>query len=882
MLVLSGIAFLLWYLFVTLAGLTVLPLSYRLLPHLGDRGFALARPLGLLVWGYIFWLLTSLHVLQNDAGGILLALLITAAISYGSLRMKNGQISLGELWGWVKAHRNVLITSEVIFVVVFAAWAFVRATNPEITGTEKPMEQAFINAILRSPTFPPHDPWLSDYAISYYYFGYVMVAMLAKITGVNSGVTFNLASALWFAMSAQAAYGILYSLLQQRLSSLAAIAASRAERMARSWAGLAPLFLLLVSNLEGFLEVLHARGLFWQRNAEGVWQSAFWRWLDVQELVNAPTEPFGWAPERIGGIWWWRASRVLQDYSLAMDSKEIIDEFPFFSYLLADLHPHVLAMPFALLAVALSLNFYQHIRLLAPPAHNFIDWLKSWGREEKISFHQTRLGSLMTDPVFWLAVLALGGLGFLNTWDFPIYVGLFSAAYVLARYQVEGWAWQRIVELAELAIMLMLLGVALYLPFYLSFSSQAGGPLPSLSFFTRGTHLWLMFGSLLIPIFAWLAYLWVWRGGRAALSRGFQFGSIVIGGLWALSYLLSWAVLALMRDNPQFSALRGLFLQLQGGSSGGALLLESLLRRFAQPGGWLTLFALVALVWGLLYTFRPKPPADNQDMPPEGGLLTPTAAVTGNSFVLLLILLGAGLVIFPEFFYLRDQFGWRMNTIFKFYYQAWLVWSIAAAYAVTVLLTSLKGIGSWVVRAVWMVVLLASLVYPFFGILDRVRHLRPAELTLNGNAWMEQFQPDEIAAITWLRSAPLGNLAEAVGGSYSAAARVSALSGQPAVLGWPGHESQWRGGAAEMGTRETDLELLYRTARWEDALAIIQKYNIRYIYIGAQEYSSYRVNADKFAAHLFPAFTSGTVVVYDVSEAWIDLPVSTLPGSGYE
>ena len=114
---------------------------------------------------------------------------------------------------WLGHNKGYLIICEILFILAFAAWAYVRATSPEILGTEKPMELAFINAILRSPTFPPHDPWLSGYAISYYYFGYVMVAMITKITGVASGIAFNLSIALWFSLTALAAYSLLFDLL---------------------------------------------------------------------------------------------------------------------------------------------------------------------------------------------------------------------------------------------------------------------------------------------------------------------------------------------------------------------------------------------------------------------------------------------------------------------------------------------------------------------------------------------------------------------------------------------------------------------------------------------------------------------------------------------
>ena len=182
--------FFLWYLLITLIGWLIFPLAYRLFPALPERGFSLARPLGLLVWGYVFWMMASLGLIQNDGGGLLLALVVLAAVSGVTLRRQANRQALRE---WLKSHVRMIILVEVLFFLVFAAWAFVRASNPniEVSGGEKTMELAFINAIMRSPTFPPHDPWLSGYAISYYYFGYVMTAMLAKATGTLGSVAHN-------------------------------------------------------------------------------------------------------------------------------------------------------------------------------------------------------------------------------------------------------------------------------------------------------------------------------------------------------------------------------------------------------------------------------------------------------------------------------------------------------------------------------------------------------------------------------------------------------------------------------------------------------------------------------------------------------------------
>ena len=338
---------LVWYLIISVLGWLVFPLAYRLLPALADRGYAFSRALGWLLWGYIFWLLASLGILHNDLGGLFLALILLVAVSAWSLH-KTG---LAEILAWLRSKRRLVLVVEVLFLVSFAGMALIRAANPEIIGTEKPMELAFINAILNSPEFPPHDPWLSGYAISYYYFGYVLVAMLAKLAGTPGGVAFNLGVSLVLALSAVGVYGLVYNLIAARRSQPDD---TRKGSHNLSLPLLGPVFILLVGNLEGFLHLLHTRGIFWRANAAGELVSSFWTWLDIKELNLPPEQPFASIPTRFW--WWWRASRVVQDYSFTRNPVEIIDEFPVFSFLLADLHPHVLATPFAFLGMALILK----------------------------------------------------------------------------------------------------------------------------------------------------------------------------------------------------------------------------------------------------------------------------------------------------------------------------------------------------------------------------------------------------------------------------------------------------------------------------------------------------------------------------------------------
>lgn len=851
---------LLWYFTITLIGWITFPLVYRLLPALVDRGYAFTRTVGLLLWAYAFWLLASLGILRNDLGGLLFSVLLLIALSGWALR----SVSLEEMADWLRKQRSLVLVVEILFLVAFAFMGLVRAANPEILGTEKPMELAFINAILNSPEFPPHDPWLSGYAISYYYFGYVMVAMLAKLTGTPGGVAFNLGVTLVFALSAVGSYGLVYNLLSFRSTRLprrqmdSSGRAAQAKSTFLSLALLGPIFVLLIGNLEGFLEVLHARGLFWQSTPTGELTSPFWKWLDMRELSSPPQQPFSWTPSRY--LWWWRASRVVQDYDFAENWKEVIDEFPAFSYLLADLHPHVLAMPFAFLAMGLALN------LFLGGGEGRLSWLQR-GLGERV---ESWLSLEINPPVFLLGAVCLGGLAFLNTWDFPFYVALFAGAFALVRMRQVGTGWGvGISEFFRLTIALVVTGIILYLPFYIGFSSQAGGVLPNLVYPTRGTHLWVMFAPLLLPLFAFLYFRWIHSSGLGFLKGGALALSLTLL-LWLLSILLTVGIAMLPEVN-------NLFLGSLSAPDYGNLLAESLVRRIRSPGGWLTLLILLAMTLGLmLKAVGEKKIEENvegsralsnresaQDVP---------QSLSPNIFVLLLILLGTLLVLGPEFLYLRDLFGWRINTIFKFYYQAWLLWAVAAAYASSILLLIPRRPWNLIYRGVLILIMMAGMTYTSLGLWTKTNAFKPAMgLTLDGTAYLLNQSPNEMSAIAWLSAAPAGVVAEAVGGSYSIYGRVSTLSGQPTVLGWDFHETQWRGSSLLLGTRQNDIQRLYCTRDWNEAQQIINLYNIRYIFLGNLERSDFTpancpggLNDVKFIRNLAVAFQQGEVTVYMV------------------
>jgi len=891
-----------WYFIISILAWISFPIVFKVLKALPGRGFAFSRAVGLLLWGFIFWILTSLGIFKNDTAGQITALVCIIVFSL-LLLLKNG---ISEFGRWIKDNASMIIVVESLFLFTFLLWAFVRSANPEIVGTEKPMEMAFITSILRSPTFPPNDPWLSGYGISYYYFGYVMIAMLTRFSGVSAGVAYNLSAALWFALTAVTAYGVMFDLVKSywlRKTSL-----DQGFGRVPVWVYvspfLAPFMILIVSNLHGFLDMIHSRGIFWREGLDGQSASAFWQWIGLKELNLAPAEPFSWFPRRPGGVQWWGASRVLQDFKFNMDTVEIIDEFPFFSYLLADLHPHVLAMPFVLLIIAEAYNVLQG------------------GLDGKLRIGKSEFPVLPL-PFFFL-VLSIGSLIFLNTWDAPFYLVLISAAFMMHRYAQNGWTYKRVWEMLALMVSIGLLAVLLFLPFFLGFSSQAGGIFPSLIFYTRGVYFWIMFAPLLVPIIGYVVYKASRKREKKPLWSAFMIIVLLLVALliftWTLSFLAS-----------RIPSLGEQFLWLQGAGEVGImpLLKEATLRRLRDPITWITLTVILSLGFGLLLKTHHRDEKSQSVVKDDPSFV----------FILLLVLLGGLLGLAPEFVYLRDQFSVRMNTIFKFYFQVWILWGLAGSYAIivtwrragkwsgfvkiifsvavflllmSILLTVFPGVNEKVViasldpnrfgyylqdwlisfacifafflvvyfllkrdfisimRIITLIVIIFGLAYPVIALWNKTAGFNDLDkLTLDGTQYHRVINPDTMDSVDWLSSAPLGVMVEAIspgGGSYSGYARVSTFSGMPTVLGWIGHELQWRGGSEEIGSRQTDVTILYTCETWEDALSIIEKYNIRYIYVGDLEKSTYNVDQAKFDLNLMTVYENSSVKIFEYPE----------------
>ena len=929
-----------WWLLVTLAGAAAWPLLFRLLGGLPDRGYTLARAAGVMLTGFLFWFLGSLGLLRNSPAGMVVAWLLVLVMGLAAFLRWRERPALRP---WLREHWPLILVTEVLFLGLFFGWAIIRAANPEMASTEKPMEIMFVNSIRASATFPPHDAWMSGYAISYYYFGYVLIAMLADLSGVSSSIAFNTTIALIFALTGIGVFGLVYNMV--RAGSRRAVRSSRAAALGAGVLGL--VFLILMGNLGTALIEFPYRGY-----TPGLVNAQYFDFWDVEgrdgtttvTLENGTTASVpvdsnnngvpDWKDDPLPLDKWsftygvgWRYSRIVHDRDLSGTPHPIqpITEFPNFSFALADLHPHVLGLPFAVLAIGLALNLVLAGRSLARWEYPFY--------------------------AVWV-----GGMIFMNSWD-AIYIPLLIGAEALRRVLRNGRGvlhWEDLRALVRFAVAISGLAVIAYLPWIVSFTSQASGVLPNVIYPTPWQQYVLQFGAFLVILSVYLLVEMRRAGWRFYWQAGLM-------ALVSVAGVLIVAVVFLAVAAWNNASLRGaIYSAVPTGSNLSDLLPDVLARRGIGLPTELLLLGFIFLVVGRLFArpalLRVTPDADanvtlSADDTDEAAY-RPVRSISyspATGFALLLIGAGAVLTLAPDFVYLHDNFGVRINTVFKLYYQGWIMFSVAAAFAVwsvlaggavtletpetaevpvkkskSVPVAPRQGAWVWTGRGAFALVVIvlvgAGLLYPLTAVrgralvdtgrlttADRIAACERGEawavspdgscpqqnpLTLNGVPTM--ISADEYAAVQCLAGiadVTQAVLAEAPGGAYEPQnSRFSGLTGIPTLVGWQNHERQWRGDTypavtdarIENGQRRdrvSDVQELYTTQDWARAWQVIDRYGIDYIVVGASErsmimqmagndssrLSDYQNGLDKFAQVLTPVCQFGSTAVYRVA-----------------
>ena len=796
-----------------LIALVTLPLTFVVFRPLADRGYLLGKALGILLVGLVVWLLASLQWMAFSRASIALAIALMALVSLGILVFR-----WKEIIDFVRRRWATLVVAELIFLAAFLAFVLVRMANPDLwhpyRGGEKPMDFAYLNAVLRSTIMPPYDPWFGGGYLNYYYWGQFLTAMLIRMTGIVPTTAFNLAVPTFFALTVGGVYSIVYNLVRsagRKLDDSIGIlgAAPRWSPVLVGLVGVA--FVTVLGNLDGAIQVGYG----------------------VKNVIAG--QPFG-------EFDFWRSSRMMPPDPPGHE----ITEFPFFTFLFADLHAHMMAIPFTVLVVGLSLAV-----VLA--ANRTKSTSRLAGKAAYVR------GKLMDAGLLRLAILgiAVGSLAPLNTWDLPTYIIVAAAAILFAEFITHGGLGLIVLLRAGVkAAFMAAVGFAAFLPYHLAGETFYN----SVQSTTNTTTLWqfLAISGLFVFIIGTFAVDELAGGARrqgGALWRRFGRLQAVLDGDGSEPVSVPWLIVLIVGALLLGLALTAAFTGVVGST---------------VPFVFVLVMMLAIVGVGILLRDRPD------------------AAQLG--FVLMLALVSMSLVVGLDFLRVEGDID-RLNSIFKFYLQVWVMLGIASTYLLWRLFRTqrsfLPRIAS--VRQVWLVVLVAlvlsSAIYPVLGTRDRLRdrfagYVTP--LTLNGVAFMEgtayrEHSGDviDLAAdyegIRWMQMNVEGSpiVLEAVTPSYRWGGRVAMYTGLPSVIGWQWHQEQQRWGYAyEVGRRISDVERIYSTHDSEAALELMRKYGVEYVYLGHLERIYFPGGMDKFedglGGVLEKVFDNGDTAIYRV------------------
>jgi len=738
----------------------------------------LARPLGFVLIGVGIWSCAMLGLVPFNGGGVLFAAVVIGYIGW----RRAGGIDKA----WLRAHWRTWVLSEVFFLLAMVMVVFIRSRNADPWGTERPMDYAFFNSVMHSPSFPPLDPWMAGFTINYYYAGYILAAIPAVLTVADPVVSYNLALATTAGMSAAAVVSIVIAVITQWRPNERPLGRGEAPVMAT----LAVVALLLVGNLGGFLQIVTGLPEVLALESTDI-RHAISNGLGSREPIQLSQTFKGWDFDgatslRPRDTWadfnWWNPSRSVWD-STPMENggterRYAITEFPFFSFWLGDMHPHVMALPFVLLLMALALR-------------------RANGKT----------------PDLLLPALMLGLLYPLNSWDYPTYMLLYVGAVVWYGLR-NSVTWKNIgIEIGIVA----LASYAWYLPFHLSYHSLVGGADPLVN----------------IPVIGALSRYF----GPAPARTEFH-GLFIMFGLFLVPILI--AVARMTRTNQERILLA-------------VTLVVGVIGAFT---GFVSITAIPLTVLVLYMIFA------RTDMEPMIVIWLGMTAI-------------AALLCFAvDVVYVRDVFSSRMNTVFKFYYQVWVIWSVSGVLSVWYV---------WQVGQRWLRVglgvatipiLLAALVYPAATVGKALFVDQPGSLA----GHTPRDNPDGgHESIVWLRNnAPAGSvIVEGVGGQYDIEGKgfggVSASTGLPAIMGWPGHEDQWRGGHPEaqqqIAPRDQDVRTIYSSGDEAVVRPLLEKYHVRYVYVGPTERDVYGEGGlGLFDSIATVAFQQGQITIYEIKK----------------
>lgn len=620
---------------------------------------------------------------------------------------KAGACSAGKLH-WERA-----LCLELLFFILFTAFMYMKGFNPKAFGTEKMMDYGFMTSMFRTEYFPVEDFWFAGESLNYYYFGQYVMTFLTKMSFTTVSYGYNLALGMGFAFCATLVYALVCQIMK-------ALTAQRKKKISGAVSHIAGVLAAMAVTIAG-----NGHYIVFHKLVPMLW-----------DILQIPGEkPSYWFPN---------STRYIGYVPDTHD--KTIHEFPSYSFILGDLHAHVVNITFVLTLTAVLFSFLLNRRDAMAAA------VKKRRNGEKAPVSIVR-------ETFRLPVIAAGyliGIFMMsNYWDFPIYFVVAGAVILVSNAVICGFDKRTWLLTALHAVVVLAVAFLTALPFQMHFVAMANGILPAETH-TPLYQLIILWGLQIVIVIGFVTAL-IWK----EMQRGKQNA----GGKKQNRFLL-------FLENLEISDL----------------------------------------------------------------------------FVLILGLCAIGLVLTPEVIYMSDIYAGdykRSNTMFKLVYQAYILFGISIGYILTrfILLRETRRQLKWgvagLVLLLWTCGYFGTSVRAWFGDITN----EEGYSGMRADRYIYEEQPTDAAAIAWLNDHVTGRpvILEANGESYTISNRVSVLTGLPTVLGWRVHEWLWHNSPEPVSARAGDVDTIYVSQDRELVRSLLDKYQVTYLFIGTCEYDKYEL-----------------------------------------
>ncbi|MGN1141741.1 MAG: DUF2298 domain-containing protein [Oliverpabstia sp.] len=490
--------FLKWWAALLVLGIGFLPLSGRLFSSFRDGGWLVSKVLGIAGSGFIVWLLVCCRLtvftapvcVTITAALILIIWLLLSGINQNRKNNLRRTFFRGDL--------GAILDDELVFTFFFLSWTYFAGFHPAAYGTEKFMDYGFMMAMMRSETLPAKDLWYAGGVLNYYYGGQYFAVFLTKLTGTQVAQTYNLMRT----MVAGFAYALPFVLVRQMILDIR----DRDYKFREALAVLGGLFAGAGVSLAGNMHyVLVGKLLPW-----------------IRKIFHLPEGDYTY--------WFPNSTRYIGYYPAEND--KTIHEFPSYSFVLGDLHAHVVNVMFVLTVICLT---YAMVQKYKKNQYPYYEKMSDCPSGENKKFYQNIVKEALLEPYVLIFSFFIGLFHWTNYWDFVIYFVMGGLGIIYCNYlkfcHLPDRKWRMKVTGAVSilhAVWVWIWGSLFALPFTLQFETMVNGVALAQNH-SRPYQWWLIWGlPFLVTIFYMLCVVCDRKKNRI-LPEASDFFGIILG-----------------------------------------------------------------------------------------------------------------------------------------------------------------------------------------------------------------------------------------------------------------------------------------------------------------------------------------------------------------